>query len=184
MIEQDELNNTSQVTVLSTRLYYPEKAQFITKSDEHGNKMAAQLAELVRAFNNDKLAKERYESESNLHKKATQDTEKIRNERDELKKKFEDIKKEKDRLSKKVTELDKKVEAETQKSQKTDTDKDKQIEKLRNELSQVKGSLNDKESKRKSLASKHEELEQRLKQANNYISEITGGMLGPERKQF
>jgi len=39
MIEQDELNNTSQVTVLSTRLYYPEKAQFITKSDEHGNKI-------------------------------------------------------------------------------------------------------------------------------------------------
>jgi len=199
MAEQDELNNVSQVTVLSTRVYYPEKAQFISKSDEHGNKMAAQLAELVRAFNKDKLASpEEYEelssklSDKEKELKAKDETlSKLRQAESDYKEQLEkaqkqvsDKQKQKDELQKQLDNKDKQLDHYEKHSKKINDKSDEKIKKLEKELQECKDKLKYKEAQRKSEASKRQSLEQRLIQANNYLDEITGGMLGPEKKQF
>lgn len=191
--------NNRLLTTIAAKVYSDDKGQFIQKAADQGRTAAGQIAYMMRKFNRGELlTPDQAQDNSKELEQLRSDYEALQDQYQGLEQRFNDLQ---ERSQGTVKELnDKQSEAEQLKLQieqikeewandlkktheswdKAEEEKDREIERLKKELKEEKDRADQKETKRKSAAGKRQDLEQRLQEANTWISNNTGGVFEKE----
>jgi hypothetical protein len=165
-----DLSEDKKMTInafVGTRIYKYVQGELLDA--EKANEYQSQIDEL----------QEKWESEANLHKQAIKDLEELKTKKSELEKQLKQAKSnDRSEIQKQVKEKDKEINRLNKRVEELTKQRDESKQKHKDEVNSLEEQLSDKDQKIRELEQEKNNALGRIKKANQWIKENTGGFLG------